>query len=291
MVQKKTYILFPNFDYPPNGPVALGSIIVDPSDPGRSLNRSAVVPRPPDCPVDTSTKKDWKGTKSRQVEGRVGIWAKFVDVVAGTNLGVQGEKGGDDIYEFNEMETQFFEPTAEYVAQSMALAAVTQYIRKTGFKKNTYMITGLKIVRGAKVASERRRRLGGDVQVGIGGASSGLPVQVGPDLSGKRSKVDKESFGESSDFVFAMRLREIYYQKGRPGALGDREYNKGALYDLKMDLDGNIIEPPGQSEDQQEPTMEILGSAPGDSEADGLGLQNIEAIDDDTGEECECAFS
>ncbi|KAL8949642.1 MAG: hypothetical protein Q9222_004267 [Ikaeria aurantiellina] len=291
MVHKKTYILLPNFDCPPNGPIALGSIIVDPSDPGRSLNRSAIVPRPADCPVDTSTKRNWKGTKSRQAEGRVGIWAKFVDVVAGTNVGVQGEKGSDDIYEFDEMETQFFEPTAEYITQSMAQAVVTQYIQKNGFKKNTYMITGLKIVRGAKVATERRRGFGGDAQVGIGGASSGLPVQIGPDLSGKRSKVDKESFGESSDFVFAMRLREIYYQKGRPGGLGDREYNKGALYDLTMDLDGNIIEPPGQPEDQQEPTMELLGSASTDSEADDLGLQNIAAIDDDTGEECECAFS
>lgn len=160
----------------------------------------------------------------------MGIWAKFVDIVAGGNLGVQGNKSGDDKYEFAEIETQFFEPTFQYIAQSNDIPAVTEYIKRTAFRRYMYMVTGLKIVRGAKVATERRRGFGGNAQIEVGGAAAGLPVQLGPDISGKVSEVDRESFGESSDFVFAMRLREIYYQKGKPAGLADREYNKGALY-------------------------------------------------------------
>ncbi|KAL8732950.1 MAG: hypothetical protein Q9181_003756 [Wetmoreana brouardii] len=292
MVQKKTYILLPNFDYPPNGPVALGSIITDPSDPGRSLNRGAIIPRPADCPVDISTKRDWKGTKQRQLEGRAGIWAKFVEVVAGGNIGIQGHRSGDDVYEFKEMETQFFEPTFRYVAQSMDLPAVTEYIKNTAFRKNTYMVTGLKVVRGAKVAIERRRGFGGDAQLGVGGAAAGLPVQLGPDLSAKVAKVDKESFEDASDFVFAMRLREIYYQKGKPAGLTDRGYNKGALYDHTIDLDDEETDADKTSKNEADskPTMEVLGSAPRDSEAEDFGLKALATIDDDNGEECECAI-
>ncbi|KAI4132998.1 MAG: hypothetical protein LQ338_000466 [Usnochroma carphineum] len=286
MVQKKTYLLLPNFDYPPDGPIVLGSIITDPSDPGRSLNRGSIIPRPADCPVDVSTKNDWKGSKQRQASGRVGIWAKFVDVVAGGNLGVQGEKSSDDIYEFAEMETQFFEPTYQYIARSMDIPAVMEYIKRTAFRKNAYMITGLKIVKGAKVATERRRGFGGDAQAGFGGAAAGLPVQLGPDISGKVSDVDKESFEQSSGFVFAMRLREIYYQRGKPAGLADRGYNKGALYDVTIAGDGNPVDVAETHE--PEPTVDLLGSARKDLGGEDLVLRSIKAIDDDTGEECEC---
>ncbi|KAL8718095.1 MAG: hypothetical protein Q9225_004733 [Loekoesia sp. 1 TL-2023] len=255
----------------------------------QSLNRGAVVPRPADCPVDSSSKKDWKGSKERQASGRVGIWAKFVDVVAGGNLGVHKEdKGKDNKHAFAEMETQFFEPTFQYIAQSMDILAVMEYIKRTKFRKNMYMITGLKIVRGAEVATECRRGFGGDAQVGVGGAAAGLPVQLGPDISGKVSKVDKESFGESSDFVFAMRLREIYYQKGKPAGLADREYNEGALYDLTINENGKSVDISDTQEPEPEPTMELLGSATKDSEAEDFGLKNVAATDEDTGEECEC---
>ena len=293
MVQKKTYIPLPNFDYPLDGPIVLGSIITDPTDPGRSLNRGAIVPRGTDCPVDESSKKDWKGSNERQTSGRAGIWAKFVDVVAGSNLGVEGGKSGDDNYEFSEMETKFFEPSFQYIAQSMEVPAVTEYMRKTAFRKKIYMVTGLKTVRGAKVASERKRGIGADAQVGIGGAAAGLPIQLGPDLSGKVSKVDRESFGGSSDFVFAMRLREIFYQKGRQTGLMDKEYTKGAFYDLTFDLDGNpidtgITEVSGpEPEPESEPKLEILGSASRDSEAEEFSLEKAAVVDEDTGEECE----
>jgi hypothetical protein len=42
----KTYFLSPNWDFPPSGPIQLGSLITDPTKPSRSLNRGSIIPIP-----------------------------------------------------------------------------------------------------------------------------------------------------------------------------------------------------------------------------------------------------
>jgi hypothetical protein len=61
-------------------------------------------------------------------------------------------KGGD-LYEFEKLETRFFQPTQAYVEKSMQAANVQDFIVRNRFKKPVHMITGVKVATGAKVSS------------------------------------------------------------------------------------------------------------------------------------------
>lgn len=60
---------------------------------------------------------------------------------------------------------------------------------------------------------------------------------------------DKVSYGDSSDFVFAYRVREIYYEKAK---LKTKEHNQGPLFDTE----GRGVKARG--EDILEYTLEVF---------------------------------
>jgi hypothetical protein len=57
------------------------------------------------------------------------------------------------------------------------------------------------------------------------------PVEVGEQISYSKGAHNNQGFGSTGDFVFAYRVREIFYKKG---VLKTREYNKGAVLGDEM---------------------------------------------------------
>lgn len=88
----KTYFLVPdrpNFDYPPDGPIAIGNILDDPFDPANPLNAASRLPPAPELLVK-SYKTDWQATISTSASGRLSLWASFLQNVIGVGGGVGG---------------------------------------------------------------------------------------------------------------------------------------------------------------------------------------------------------
>ncbi|EFW98662.1 hypothetical protein CMQ_4514 [Grosmannia clavigera kw1407] len=141
---KKTYFLAPNFDYPPGGSLALGSILTNPFDPSTCINAGGGLPFPSDMPVQTSLKLDWRDERSQRRGGAIGLWAQFLNL-----LGIEAEVGvkcavdNSSVYQFDKLETQFIEPTKEYIEQSVLdVPSVVSHIIESGYRKPVYMITG-----------------------------------------------------------------------------------------------------------------------------------------------------
>ena len=109
----------------------------------------------------------------------------------------------------------------------MLVPEVAKAIVLDNYRMPIYMITGVKIARGATVNMIKEHEVGGKMHLGVHGAPAGVPGAVGPKVAISSKKTEGPSFRDSSDFVFAYRLREIFYQKGQ---VKHKEYNKGALY-------------------------------------------------------------
>ncbi|KAF1833956.1 hypothetical protein BDW02DRAFT_598570 [Decorospora gaudefroyi] len=234
MNNKATYFEMPNFNTPPDSLVRLGQIIHDYKDP-----TDVVCPPPADLPrqhlpkVYTNIQKEWQSTKKRLRSYSVGVWAHFLASVLGVggdvSLLLEREKG--EILKFDQLETHLIEPDLEYVRAAMASSEAVRFYQNHPHSP-AFMVTGIKIARGAAIEHLRSVKYGVEGSVGADlTAITGAPITLGPQGSLLQNNTTSLSFSGSSDFVFAYRLRRI--TKGRSLAVsGSKNYIKGAVHDL-----------------------------------------------------------
>ena len=227
MTPQKAYFEMPNFDYPP-GTIQLGQIIDNPKLPGSIIGQ----PYMPLPQSHESYKTNWEKEKSRILNGSMGIWAQFLATV----LDIRGNANGSLVLEdssflkFQRLETLFFspDPSPEYVKSSMLQPTVKQYF-ENNLRKTPYMITGVKVARGAEGIKRKLREVSGSAQVKINGRTSGEPASSGPQIGWKRSLMSEETFAASSDFVFAYRLRKIKII-WKTMDIESKDFVRGAVY-------------------------------------------------------------
>ena len=155
---------------------------------------------------------------------------------------------------------------------------VADFIVGSDFKKPVYMITGVKIARGADVALARSKEGGTHIRAGVDGTPAGAPTAAGSEITITMTNSEKTSFGESSDLVFAYRLRELYYEKGQ---VKHKEHKKGALQGID---DGSTGET--EEETPSVPSLVISGLAEEDVSGEQSNIGGKMAFDEDDEEEC-----
>ncbi|KAJ4321009.1 hypothetical protein N0V84_005590 [Fusarium piperis] len=203
------YIRAPNLDYEPDKAIRLGHIWRSPRDPGSFCGQPLAIPR--GMETNYTYKAPWSIGKGRSTRGSVGVWAKFLQVVGVTAQANFNWNNADDMsHTFARLDTYSIEPTPEYLKAS--IEAVAKEAAMKG--EHLYMITGVKVARGAVGTIFSSRTVGAKGRVGASGASQGVDAEGGPYFDASRNEYSDVSYGESSDFVFAYRVREIRYRKG-----------------------------------------------------------------------------
>ncbi|KAK4034629.1 hypothetical protein C8A01DRAFT_38888 [Parachaetomium inaequale] len=239
---KKTYLRAPSLDYAPNTAIRLGHVFRRPTDPGSFIPGTPLpLSQEMHSHLNHTRKTGFTFSAGREKHGLVGAWLGFLEAVFGASIdaGVSWDRGAQSTFAFPVLDTYSVEPTPAYVAASVALAVEAGAV---GRGENLYMVTGVKVARatadavggdgdgeggGAAVGSgsiavseSRLRGFGLTARVGV------AEIPVGPEVEVSWSRCTGQAFDGSSDFVFAYRVREIFYEKG---VLRTREYNKGAL--------------------------------------------------------------
>ena len=229
----KTYWPVPNADTPPppDGPIAIGTIIPDPKNPARSLNKANRVPIPADS-VLHSHKNDYHLTREESRQGQGGLWASFLESIVGVTGDAQVKRSENTIERIScrLLETQAFQPDDTYIYVSLQDSDVQEYLDVSWFESPVYMITGLKIARGvsAETVQEVEYKVKGKTSVNV--APAGVPGTAGPSGEWVSKSRETAGFTGSSDFVWAYRLIRIYKRKNDD--VSQESYNKGALYGL-----------------------------------------------------------
>jgi hypothetical protein len=270
----KTYFLAPTRDTPPSGPIFLGAIITSPRSPELSLNNKKS-PLLTALEVSTSTLRDSTRTLSKGAKGKAGVWCEFVvDIGVGGNAGTTWDNTEVAEYKFGELVTKTIAPGLDEVRKLFSDDAVQQAIKDSRFGSNLYMITGVKIARGAEVAISKVKALGGNLHFGVDTTPFGVPLKVGPDLENERSKGQGLTEKHDYDFVFAYRLREIRYK--RREVKEQKEYAKGDL--MGHDQERNESD---SDEEYEGGEPELVGMNGGDVKGDAWELDPSQAMDDD----------
>lgn len=215
----KTYIVAPNFSMGTDS-LSLGDILTEPLgadlDP---LNFECRQPIDPAHLKQPTVVTSFESTRRTLLGGRFGLWTTFLATLGlpvGIDLGLFFERNSDDVIRAGELETHEFHATDAYVAEAVAKPAVRRYLEDRRYRTPPlYMVTGLKIARGAVVNRDLTARV--DASSGISTAKATASIaNVKPLVHFLRNRVEGVSFHSRTDFILAFRVRRITFAHGQP---------------------------------------------------------------------------
>lgn len=242
MAFAKTYFLCPPSDSifpPPAGPLCLGAIIRSTSSPQVPLNRASVIPVVDENPPVVET--DWKKTVTHETKFGFGLYAQFLQLAIGglgPEVDVEHSRQRVNTFYFDTMTTLKFEPTPEYIHEAIRAPSVQAYLKdhKQRFAPSVslFLVTGMKIVKGANYKYSTSATSGVAANVGI--ASSALGgMSVGPKGHWTSTTEDENEFKRGSEFVFAFRVKRLRFKK----KIEAEDYNKGAFLSINDGKDND----------------------------------------------------
>jgi len=230
----KSYFLVRDFDCPPDDAIQLGHILSDHTDPLSSLNADERLPLPPSV-VKSLPKTGFSATRQKVHDGKFGLWAQILEgATFGGGVGVNFSSNKNDVYTVQTLVTSWMwlAPAAatKYVEDSVKLDGVQRFLKGARYKKPVYMITGLKVAKGAAVNSKDKGENEMVAKLMADGTAAGLPLKAGPQAQCSAT-VDSETAFETApaDFVFAYQLRKLTCSKKKATKI--EEHIKGAMFD------------------------------------------------------------
>ncbi|KAL7961307.1 hypothetical protein V8C34DRAFT_274370 [Trichoderma compactum] len=221
-----TYHSAPNFSIPPpdtNGPLQLGTLLADPSDP-IPLNPVDRIPVQDD-EIFRSQLVGFRTTTKRRSNGELGIFAKLLGLDGvGCTLSISGARSKEELLSVARLDTEFFIPSLEYIKLAIETPAVRAFRKASRDRLPLFLVTGIKIARGASASVQRGRAFGGGVEAGMPDLATGV-VELGALARGERNVESGIGFEDASDFVLAYRVSRVRKNKDEVKA---QAYTRGA---------------------------------------------------------------
>ncbi|OAL38926.1 hypothetical protein AYO20_01677 [Fonsecaea nubica] len=224
----KSYFLAPNWDYQRDGPLALGNIISDPTDP--VFTRLSGFDAAANVEIYHNAPEAWSHVESEMRAGRLGLFARFAEICGlGAAAEVSHASHQRRGYDMESIQTSYFVPTAEYLLQRLRDPHVRLWLEARGLfqSRSLYLITGVKIARGLVRYDTTAKKGGAQGEVDVDTTPIGVPVHVG--VNGEYvSGASAATFARSTtEVVFGYQLRKIT-EKGTAGVKND-PFNRGAF--------------------------------------------------------------
>ncbi|KAI0446280.1 hypothetical protein F4803DRAFT_504092 [Xylaria telfairii] len=223
-----TYIPSPNWDIPADSSVVvLGRLIKEPKNPESKIPKSSDTPiQPPE--IFEGKKTDWQTTLERVHSGSLSLWAKCLQFIGG-GLSFSQVKASMEDNRFECLETKYFLPDDDYLALALKDTGVQAYLQVHNWRKPVFVITGIKIARGASVSTESSTGRLAQAEVKMNVASGAVPLEAGPEAGWESKKKKGTSYGGATDYIFAYQLMKMKPKK-RGKDSSNEGYVKGAVF-------------------------------------------------------------
>jgi hypothetical protein len=275
------YFLAPTRDTPPETFIRLGNIIEQPRFADRPLNRH---PLPPEETIVGPETRNHVFEFDNIKTYTIGIWTSFLMQILGIggDINTQISKGTTETWDCERIETVSFEPTTEYIEQSLDSTNVKRYIQDNKnwlWDTKLYMITGIKIAYGAKGTIRHARSKGIHLHLGVDATSAFAPVQAGPDIGVEKGRNVTQDIGDKDPFVLAFRMQRI------------KVSSKGKVRHERVD-GGMLGVDDGDGEDEKERVKLVVdGLESADAGAEEFGIGTSWTVGDaDVADACYCAL-
>ncbi|KAI1317241.1 hypothetical protein F5Y16DRAFT_153505 [Xylariaceae sp. FL0255] len=227
-----TYHVAPHFNIAAsNGALRLGTVVKDLLELAPLNKKEADYELVPADEVYFPTPQTgFSATRKQLLSGKFGLWAKTLGLSGiGGNADVSGGWSNRETFSCDSVVTTYFDPTDEWVAKCLAAKPVDDYIVGSGYKKEVYVVTGLKVARNITFGSEAAQNADADAKVGAEVPQALVEIGVEGNVHAGKSQV----LGfQSTDVVVGFRVRKYRYKKkslfGRQRKLEGKLYIDGA---------------------------------------------------------------
>ncbi|KAL6899984.1 hypothetical protein GGI43DRAFT_54521 [Trichoderma evansii] len=249
--QVSYYYFAPTWDFPPNGPLQLGNVLMSVKKPERALYTA---PPPNATEIITSEKSQVELSRENLKAGKFGIFTRFLTFLG---LGIDLAASWDA----TRLETTYFIPTLPWLEKCLANPSVQRYLEKCRYRKPVYIITGLKTATGAAVKTSKRSASANNagIELEIPGSEGILPWASKPEITMKKEVNNNMSWEDHSDFIFAYRVSKVWVKKG---SILEEDFTKGARFEKEEKAVVNV-------------TLEVAKVEEADLEAEGFLKEEI----------------
>lgn len=192
------YFLSPRFDISASDDmVVLGRIIVDPQNPESGIPGYGIVTVPQSA-IYKSEVSGWQWSMEQAHSGTFGRWAKFKEVLSVASSGKPKSSSDTKMVSASTLETIYILPDDYYIAQAIETPAFQKYLEAHEWRRPAYMITGIKIAKGATIGEDDHTRTSQLDDANIGNTA-------GPEVAVSQHKTSPTL----GDILFAYSLTRI----------------------------------------------------------------------------------
>ncbi|KAJ5185901.1 hypothetical protein N7472_010741 [Penicillium cf. griseofulvum] len=153
----------------------------------------------------------------------------------GVDAGMGMERSVKEVLTFDTITTTQFIPKPSYIQEKCidASPAVRRWLERSRYRKPLYVITGIKVVMGAKTGSSETAK-GASASLGLsvdGTVFSGgaVPISGGPGIEGTRSRKMELQWENGGNFVLAFRVKRFRVGRKNIDVAKMDDYRKGAM--------------------------------------------------------------
>lgn len=225
-------------EFGPEGNLSLGQILAEPKDPAYVLQPFGPLAFPDLLKPEITSRENISIQDKSELSAQFNAWARlgYIPVQVKSNAAVS--RAHDFVWHFDKLESRIISPDINYVEGAMRHGDVEASLRNFHFKRRVYMVTGVRIVSGARMRRENASSTSGGILAQGGPPDQSMEAGVRGQLTA--TSLDSEAFDKASDFVFAYRLNEVRYR----GTVTHKPYTGGeaASADSSQAPEGNAIE-------------------------------------------------
>ncbi|KAL7917440.1 hypothetical protein ACQKWADRAFT_325756 [Trichoderma austrokoningii] len=220
------YYFTPTWDFPPNGPLQLGNVLMSVKKPERALYTAPLLNA---TEIITSEKSRVEFSREKLKAGKFSIFTRFINFLGlGVDIAATWDVANEEAFTFKRLETTFFIPTLPWLEKCLANPPVQRYLEKCRYRKPIYIITGLKTVTGAAVKTNKRSASANTVGIDAAPGGGGILLWTAtPEITTKQEAKYEMSWEDHGDFVFAYRVSKVWVKRG---SIREEDYTKGAMF-------------------------------------------------------------
>ena len=210
----KRWIFTKSTEYRPGGALRVGQILDDAFEPASALHPGGPLPVPEDVSQEDSELSGVGISQASELSAQFGLWADLsgFSTPPGASGDASTRKSHSRDWHFDKILSTIITPSNEYIDASLRHGDVPAKLKNVYlFRKRLYMITGVRVVRGARMTTSEERSASVNLSVQADASDAGVPVTAGATAGLERKVAEEMSFEEASDFVFAYRLQQIFY--------------------------------------------------------------------------------
>ena len=221
-----TFMLPPNFRFPPDGMIKPGIVLDEGSDglPDPREDLFDGVAQVVGLEMLELPRFHHSGNATSNT--KIGLWA---DGLSLAEIGLGGERGrnNDLVVDSGPTKIYTFNPTKAWVSQIMRDPVLAEYTKRPR-RRPVYLITGVMVADSATIEVQNGTTSAYQAKVVVNGEGLGVPVKAGPEFEREASRVGGHTWELTKPFVLAYALKKI--QRKLLGGIGSEDFKSYALW-------------------------------------------------------------